>query len=287
MESQELRIFQAVAKAGSITKAAQVLGYVQSNVTARIQQLESELNRQLFYRQRGMVLTPDGAKLLRYAEKITHLLDEAHMVMNDSGEPAGPLLLGATHTSSANYLPAILAEYSKLYPKVELALTTDYSDVLVEKVRRFELHGAFVKTENLDDHFVQEMVMEEQLVLIASADVKHVEEVYHKPFLMNTKGCPHRERLEEWMGNNGINKIRYLEFNNPDAIIQGVISGLGASFVVKSSIQELEKEGKLRSFNIPEEYSSAKKFFIRHKDSVMTSTMSTFIDLLKKSVQGQ
>lgn len=69
MESSELRIFRAVAQAGSITKAAQALGYVQSNVTARIQQLESDLNTQLFYRQRGMILTPTGEKLLAYAEK--------------------------------------------------------------------------------------------------------------------------------------------------------------------------------------------------------------------------
>lgn len=62
MESNELRIFKAVAEEGSITKAASTLGYVQSNVTARIKQLESELKTQLFYRQRGMILTPTDRK---------------------------------------------------------------------------------------------------------------------------------------------------------------------------------------------------------------------------------
>ena len=84
MESNELRIFRAVAQEGSITKAAQTLGYVQSNVTARIKQLEAELKTQLFYRQRGMLLTPTGEKLLIYAEKILHLLDEADIALNDS-----------------------------------------------------------------------------------------------------------------------------------------------------------------------------------------------------------
>lgn len=50
MESGDLKIFQAVAREGNITKAAASLGYVQSNVTARIRQLESELNTPLFYR---------------------------------------------------------------------------------------------------------------------------------------------------------------------------------------------------------------------------------------------
>lgn len=48
MESGDLRIFQAVAQEGSITKAAQMLNYVQSNVTTRIQYLEAQLKTPLF-----------------------------------------------------------------------------------------------------------------------------------------------------------------------------------------------------------------------------------------------
>lgn len=283
MESNDLRIFQAVASEGSITKAAQLLGYVQSNVTARVQQLERELNTQLFYRQRGMLLTPAGEKLLSYAEQIIHLLDEAHKALNDSTEPTGRLMLGATHTSSAMYLPSILANYFKLYPKVELSLMTDYSGELVEKVRHFQLHGALVKLEQNDDSLVQELVFEEQLVLISAPEMKEIQEVCHQPFLMNTKGCPHRDQLETWLKTIGIDNIRYLEFNHPDAIIQGVISRLGASLVPKSSIQSHERKGLVRSFEIPEQYSTARTYFIRHKDSLMTSTLSKFIEMLKES----
>ena len=144
MESQELRIFREVAKEGSITKAAQALGYVQSNVTARVRQLEEELNTKLFYRQRGMVLTPAGEKLLGYAERVLHLLDEAQQALNDSAEPMGRLRLGAHHTASAMHLPNILAEYNHQYPKVELSLVTDLSEELVHKILHFQLDGAFV-----------------------------------------------------------------------------------------------------------------------------------------------
>ncbi len=50
MESGDLKIFQAVAREGSITKAAQMLNYVQSNVTARVHKLEEDLNIRLFHR---------------------------------------------------------------------------------------------------------------------------------------------------------------------------------------------------------------------------------------------
>lgn len=99
MESSELRIFRAVALEGSITKAAASLGYVQSNVTARIQQLEAELKTPLFYRQRGMILTPAGEKLLIYAKQILHLLDEAGKSLSESAIPSGNLSIGAITAS--------------------------------------------------------------------------------------------------------------------------------------------------------------------------------------------
>jgi DNA-binding transcriptional LysR family regulator len=283
MDINELRIFRAVASEGSITKAAQILGYVQSNVTTRVQQLEAELNTQLFYRQRGMLLTPAGEKLLSYAEQIIHLIDEAHKALNDSTEPTGRLNLGATHTASAMYLPSILANYFKLYPNVELSLMTDYSGELVEKVRHFQLHGALVKSQLNDDSIVQELIFEEQLVLISAPEMKDIQNVCQQPFLMNTKGCPHRDQLETWLKTIGVGNVRYLEFNHPEAIIQGVISGLGVSLVPKSSILSSEIKGLVRSFEIPEQYSTVKTFFIRHKDSLMTSALSKFIEMLKQS----
>ena len=61
MELKDLEIFQTVAEKGTITEAAKVLNYVQSNVTARIHKLEEELNTVLFNRhRRGMTLTTEG-----------------------------------------------------------------------------------------------------------------------------------------------------------------------------------------------------------------------------------
>ena len=69
MESQELRIFREVARAGSISKAAGQLGYVQSNVTARIKKLEEELNAVLLIRHsKGVTLTAEGERLLIASE---------------------------------------------------------------------------------------------------------------------------------------------------------------------------------------------------------------------------
>ncbi|MCI1479097.1 MAG: LysR family transcriptional regulator [Clostridium beijerinckii] len=280
MESSELRIFRAVAQAGSITKAAQALGYVQSNVTARIQQLESDLNTQLFYRQRGMILTPTGEKLLAYAEKIIYLLDEADKALNDCCDPSGSLSIGAVHTVSAIRLPEILSQYHKAYPKVDLSLITSQSDELIYKIKHFQLDGAFVKAQSFsDENIVSELVVEETLVLISNPKYDNIEDLYSKPFLMSTAGCPNRTQLENWLKSKSVHNIRYMEFNNLTSIIEGVIADLGASFVPKSTIEDYEKKGLLKSFSVPDKYNTTKTFFIRRKDSLMTNSLSKFIEM--------
>jgi len=288
MESNDLRIFKAVAEEKSITKAAQTLGYVQSNVTARIQQLEAELKTQLFYRKSGMILTPAGEKLLPYATQILHLLDESKKALDDSDKPSGRLSIGVNHTASALELPQILSEYHKSYPYVDLSLTTAYADELINKILHFQLDGAFVKSSFfMDDNIVEELLYEENLVLISAPVNKDIRTVCSKEFLMNTIGCPNRANLEKWLITEGISNIRYMEFNNLDSIIEGVIADLGVSFVPQSAIQEYEAKGLLKSFSIPKQYSTSKIFFIRHKDTLMTSALAKFIDMIKSKTPYQ
>ncbi|GFP75535.1 LysR family transcriptional regulator [Clostridium fungisolvens] len=284
MESNELRIFRAVAQTGSITKAAHALGYVQSNVSARIQQLEYDLKTQLFYRQRGMILTPAGEKLLSYAEKIIYLLDEADKALNDSCDPSGSLSIGAVHTVSAMRLPEILSQYHKAYPKVDLSLITSQSDELIYKVKHFQLDGAFIKAPSLtDDNIVSELAFEENLVLISNSKYTKVEDLYRKSFLMSSTGCPNRTQLENWLKSKEVYNIRYMEFNNLNSIIEGVIADLGASFVPKSTIKEYEEKGLLKSFSVPEQYNTTRTFFVRRKDSLMTTSLSKFIEMIEKN----
>lgn len=123
MEISDLRIFQAVAELGSVSKAAKELNYVQSNVTARIQQMELKLGTELFYRhRRGMSLNPEGKKLLGYTQKILAMMEEMKLAFQDEEDPSGPLLVGSVETVSC--LPDILSAYHKKYPRVDLSLMT-------------------------------------------------------------------------------------------------------------------------------------------------------------------
>lgn len=281
MESNDLRIFMAVAQECSITKAAETLGYVQSNVTARIQVLESELNTQLFYRKHGMILTPNGKKLLSYTEKILHLLNEAYKDLKNSTEPSGTLSIGANLTVSSLHLPKILSEYHKTYPIVDLSLLSGNADDLLGKLLHFEIDGAFISSLSLNsDKIVKELVFEEELVLISNSKITTIESLFSKPFLVNTPGCPNRLQLENWLKSKGMTNLRFMEFNNLDSIIEGVTSDLGASFVPYSSIDDLQNKGIINCFKIPKQFGISRTFFARHRDTLMTPALLKFIDII-------
>ena len=117
MDFTALEIFKAVAAEGSVTRAAEQLGRVQSNVTTRIQQLEEQLGTPLFLRQgRRMVLTPAGESLRGYADRLLALAEEARQAVRPQ-QPGGRLRLGAMESTAAARLPQPLAQLHARWPE--------------------------------------------------------------------------------------------------------------------------------------------------------------------------
>src|SRR5438270_13511395 len=115
MDLAALHIFKTVAEQGGITKAATRLHRVQSNVTTRVKQLEDRLGTKLFLRQhRRLVLSPDGRRLLAYADRLLHLSSEAEAALRN-GTPAGTLEIGALARAAATRLPPSLSRSHPRY----------------------------------------------------------------------------------------------------------------------------------------------------------------------------
>ena len=132
MELTDLLTFSTVARLGGITRAADELNTVQSNVTQRVKALEAEIGTALFERHsRGMTLTGAGRRLLPYAQRMAALSREALLAARDDGEPKGPLAIGSMETTAAVRLPSLLAEFHRRFPQVRLSLRTSTTAELV------------------------------------------------------------------------------------------------------------------------------------------------------------
>ena len=125
MELSDLVTFSAVARTGGVTRAAEELNTVQSNITQRVKALEAEIGTPLFERHsRGMTLTGAGRRLLPYAQRMAALSREAFLAAREDGEPKGPLAIGSMETTAAVRLPSLLAQFHRRFPAVQLSLRT-------------------------------------------------------------------------------------------------------------------------------------------------------------------
>ncbi|WP_367273143.1 LysR family transcriptional regulator [Ferrovibrio sp.] len=127
LDWDKLRIFHAVAEAGSLTHAGEQLGLSQSAVSRQIGALETQLNTSLFHRHaRGLILTEQGELLLRTAREIFSRLAVAEAMIADSKDkPSGDLRVTSTVAFGTIWLAPRIKEFMDLYPDIRISLVVD------------------------------------------------------------------------------------------------------------------------------------------------------------------
>jgi DNA-binding transcriptional LysR family regulator len=125
-----LRLFVAAVDAGSLTAGADRFGISLPAASKRIAELEQNCGIALLQRgQRGVTATPDGQTFHRHAIDVIARLEQLAQAVDDFQSGAtGHLRLCANPSAFGGFLPGVLADYAKRYPKV----TIDLEDALSE-----------------------------------------------------------------------------------------------------------------------------------------------------------
>jgi DNA-binding transcriptional LysR family regulator len=133
----KVRIFFAVAEAGSFTRAGEELGLSQSAVSRQISALERELKAPLFHRHaRGLILTEQGDLLFRAARDMKMRLETTRARLVETSErPTGELKLTATVGLGSIWLAQRIGEFLDLYPdvRVEMILSNEELDLAMRE----------------------------------------------------------------------------------------------------------------------------------------------------------
>ena len=250
MELAELRIFRAVVEEGGVTRAAERLHRVQSNVTTRICQLEEKLGTELFIREgKRLRLTPSGQVLLGFADRLLALADEAGAAVLDP-RPRGTFRLGAMESTAAVRLPEPLSRFHQLYPQVTLELRTGNPEVLSRAVLAGELDAALVAEPIADAQFEQVAVFTEEPVIVSAAG-RDLTELSSSCSLVFEQGCPHRKRLEQWYAKRGILPERVIELGSYHAMLGCVLAGMGVALLPESVLPTVPETKRLKIHRLP------------------------------------
>ena len=255
MDLDDLNIFRAVVEAGGITRAAERLHRVQSNVTTRIRQLEGKLGAALFIREgKRLHLSPAGQALLPYARQLLALADEARSAVR-SGEPCGPFALGAMESTAAMRLPAPLGELVARHPGLKLTLRTGNPQQLAAAVLAGTLDAALVTAPVADRRFEQQAVGREELVIVGPAGQPGLGSVRRPPpeaIVAFEPGCPHRERLEQWYAKRNSQPVHTVEISSYHAMLGCVAAGMGIALVPRSVLDGFPQAARLSQHALPQ-----------------------------------
>ncbi len=268
MELADLEIFRCVVEAGGISRAAERLRRVPSNVTTRVKQLEEELGAQLFLREgKKLRLSPAGDVLLGYAGRILGLARDAREALGVDSL-TGLLRLGSMESTAAVRLPRPLAEFHRVFPGIALKLRTGPTGPLKTLVLDGDLDAALIADQDGDARLEKIDIYDEELTIIAGAGhpaIKSARDLVNPTALSFATGCAYRRRLEDWISAGGQQPEQIVELGSYHAIVSCVIAGMGVAIVPRSILDALDCEKLLSVHPLPAERSRSKTSLIWRK----------------------
>ncbi len=232
MELNDLKIFTSVAKNGSMSESARILGYAQSNISERIHLLEQELNVPLFERShKGVKLLPEGKQLLHYTSII---LEQIELIERQYKNKK--VKIGCTQVISANYFD--ISQMAKHGDASEFMVET--TEKLLRMFQRSEL-DIIVTNRQTDNELENTQVLFKEKIGWLSQ-----ENCTQTVLLNRDPTCPYRKAALENMDHD--EKWRMFEVDSLSDLCKLVERGEGACVLPLKSYQKLAVQNQELKF---------------------------------------
>ncbi|MFQ5785932.1 MAG: LysR family transcriptional regulator [Alphaproteobacteria bacterium] len=235
MNWDKIRVFHAVAEAGSFTHAGETLNLSQSAVSRQISALEQNLRVPLFHRHaRGLILTEQGEMLYRTAHEVLAKVAMTEAMLAESKDrPKGPLTVTATVGFATVWLTPRIVEFTNAYPEVSVTLIAEDHDIdlgMREADVAIRMHAP------TQPDLVQRHLMKVHFHAYASPDYlkewgtpETVDELDHHRLIVYSEGPLTRLLNPNWLlrTGSGVHHRPALKVNNVLAMANAVKSGFG------------------------------------------------------------
>lgn len=276
---------QKIVEMGSFSKAAEFLGYTQSGISQMIASLENELSIKLLNRSRnGATLTHEGKELYPYIEKTIYQYFAMQEKAKDiKGLETGIIRMGAFSSITTHWMPSLLKEFQKKYPKVEFIINQgDYS-----------LIQDWIKTGAIDFGFVNphaasglEITAEKKGALLAVLPANHplaeldtvpLKLLAKEPYILVEEGH-YYESLEAFKSIGVVPNVRYT-VHDDYSIMTMVEAGLGVSILAELILQRINYNIVTKPLDPP----LTRTFAIAYKDeNSLPMASKKFIKFIKE-----
>lgn len=288
MDIHHLRIFAAVFKHKSFSKASEELYLTQPTVSDHIKTLEEEMACRLFDRLgRTIIPTKEAEALYTHALEIIEKADHIKEVVGQfKKEVAGEIVIGASTIPGTYLMPSIIAAFRKIHPSTSFQIIVSDSRDIVERVVRHELLIGIVgaKLTNHQIHYVP--FMQDELIAVASPllirdGVITLQDLARIPMILREEGSGTRREVEKILESKGV-ALEEIEiagiFGSTDAVKQAVKAGLGISIVSKFSVTDELKYKVLKEIKVKDVQMRRNFYIITHKKRTLPLSYTIFLE---------
>jgi len=284
----QLQVFEAIARCGSFTRAAEELFLTQPTVSQQIKQLTKAVGLPLFEQVgKRLYLTDAGKEVLTVCRDISERLSQMEMTLADlKGLKQGNLRL-AVITTAKYFVPRLLGPFRHRYPGINISLQVINRKQVLDRL-----------SENLDDLYILGQppenldvslrpVLENPLVVIAPhnhplATEKNItlQRLAEEPFIMRERGSGTRMVVERFFEENRVALNVEMEIGSNEAIKQAIVGGLGLSILSRHALALEGTKGALTILDV-EGFPIQRHWYIVYPASKQLSVVArTFLEYL-------
>lgn len=255
---RQLKIFEAVARHLSFSRAAEELHLTQPAVSMQVKSLEEAVGLPLTEQVGKKIhMTDAGNELAGHARRIAELLREADEALAAmKGLRGGKLNIGLV--SSAKYFaPRLLTAFRATYPDAELRLTVSNREEIVRQLSDSEIDLAIMGRPPQEFVTVSEAFADNPLVFVAAPDhplarLKRIDpkRLTEETFLIRETGSGTRAAMEAYLAEKGIVPNKTVEMTSSETIKQAVMAGMGIAFISERTIGLELATGNIASLSV-------------------------------------
>jgi LysR family transcriptional regulator, low CO2-responsive transcriptional regulator len=286
----QLKVFEAAARHGSFTRAAEELFLTQPTVSMQIKQLTKSVGLPLFEQVgKRLYLTEAGRELFATCSQIFETIAQFEMKVADlKGLKQGQLRL-AVITTAKYFIPRLLGRFCQLYPGIDISLqVTNHEGILDRMTRNMDdLYIMSQVPDHLDVNF--QPFLENPLAVLAP--INHplvgeknlpIQRLANEPFIMREPGSGTRRAVQKLLDEHGISVKVKLELGSNEAIKQAIAGGLGISVL---SLHTLLPTGDLAVLDV-EHFPIKRNWYMVYPNGKQLSIVArTYYDYLLEAAK--